>query len=72
MYNAFFIDLPVSSFVFHTSLLTVKSVDLAVAHDGFPLKRKLSVFFIVATLIVEVFFEQFLIGTGLNIANSKA
>ena len=29
--------LPVSSFVSHLSLLTVKSVDLAVAHDGFPL-----------------------------------
>ena len=26
----------VSSFVSHSSLLTVKSVDLAVAHDGFP------------------------------------
>jgi len=28
-------DLPVSSFVFHSSLLTVKSVDWVVAHDGF-------------------------------------
>ena len=35
-YNAFFMDLPVSSFVSHSSLLTAKSVDLAVACDGFP------------------------------------
>ena len=53
-----------SSFVSHSSLLTAKSVDLAVAHDGFPLKRKSSVFFIVATLIAEVHFEQFLIRTA--------
>ena len=37
MYNAFFMDLPVSSFVSHSSLLTAKSVDLALARDGFPL-----------------------------------
>ena len=30
--NAFFMDLPVSSFVSRSSLLTVKSVDLAIAH----------------------------------------
>ena len=49
MYNAFFMDLPVSSFVSYSSLLsllTAKSVDLVVAHDGFPLKLKLSVCFI--------------------------
>ena len=34
MYNAFFVDLPVSSFVFHSFLLTVKSLNLVVAHDG--------------------------------------
>ena len=50
-----------SFFVSHSSFLTVKRVDLAVACDGFPLKRNLSVFFILATLIVEVLFEQFLI-----------
>ena len=33
--SAFFMDLPVSSFVSHSSLLTAKSVDLAVACDGF-------------------------------------
>ena len=63
-YNAFFMDLPVSSFVSHSSLLTVKGVDLAVARDGFPLKRKLSVFFIVIILIAEVHFEHFLIRTA--------
>ena len=36
----------------HSSLLTAKGVDLAVARDGFPSKRKSSVFFIVAILIV--------------------
>ena len=36
MYNAFFMDLLVSSFVSHSSLLTAKSVDLVVACDGFP------------------------------------
>ena len=50
-----------SSFVFHSSWLTVKGVDLAVVHDGFPSKWKLSAFFIVATLIAEVLFEQLLI-----------
>ena len=54
-------DLPVSSFVFHLSLLTGKGVDVARARDGFPSKRKSSVFFIVAILIAEVLFEQFLI-----------
>jgi len=34
-YNAFFMNLPVSSFVFHSSLLTAKSVDSVVALDGF-------------------------------------
>ena len=33
--NVFFRDLPVSSFVLHLSLLTVKSVILVVAFDGF-------------------------------------
>ena len=36
-YNTFFMALPVSSFVSHSSLLTTKSVDLAIARDGFPL-----------------------------------
>ena len=63
-YNAFFMNLPVSSFVSHSSLLIVKSVNLAVACDGFPLKQKLSIFFIVDTMIAEVLFEQFLIHTA--------
>ena len=56
-------DLPVSSFVSHSFLLTAKGVNLAVGRDGFPLLRKSSVFFIVAILIGEVLFEQFLICT---------
>ena len=36
MYNAFFMDLPVSFFVSHSSLLTAKSANLAIARDGFP------------------------------------
>ena len=63
-YNAFFMDLPVSSFVSQSSLLTAKSADLAVAHDGFPSQWKSSIFFIVATLIAEVLFEQFLVCTA--------
>ena len=63
-YNAFFMDLPVSSFVCHSSLLTAKGVDLAVARDGFPSKRKLFIFFIVAIMIAEVLFKQFLIRTA--------
>ena len=51
-------DLPVSSFVCHSSLLTAKGVDLAVARDGFPLKQKSSVFFIVAIMIAEVLSKQ--------------
>ena len=61
MYNAFFIDLLVS-FVSHSSLLTVKGVDLVVAHDlWLPFIMEIVHFFIVATLIVKVIFEQFLI-----------
>ena len=45
----------------HSSLLTGKGVGLAQAHDGFPSKWKLSVLFIVAILIAEVLFKQFLI-----------
>ena len=33
-YNASFMDLPVFSFVSHSSLLTAKRVDLAIACDG--------------------------------------
>ena len=64
-------DLPVSSFVSQSSLLTGKGVDLAVARDGFPSKQKSSVFFIVPILIAEVLFKQFLIWNGLNIADSE-
>ena len=56
-------DLPVSSFVSYSSLLTAKGVDLAVARDGFSSQRKSSVFFVVAILIAEALFKQFLIRT---------
>ena len=36
VYNAFFMDLPVSSFVSHSSLLTAKGVDLTVVREDFP------------------------------------
>ena len=56
--NAFFRDLPVSSFVFHSSLLTVKSVNLVVARDGFlSIIPCTFVFFIVATFNTEVLFK---------------
>ena len=64
MYNVFFMDLPVSSFVYQSSLLTAKSVNLAIARDGFPLYQKLSIFFIVTILIAEVLFECLLIRTA--------
>ena len=42
----------------HSSMLSVKSVDLAAVHDvhGFPFWQKLPAFLIVATLIAEVLF----------------
>ena len=64
MYNAFFMDIPVSSVVCHSPLLTAKGVNLVVAHDGLHSKQKSSVFFIVAIMIAEVFFKQFLIRTA--------
>ena len=63
-YNAFFMDLPMSSFVSHLSLLTGKGVDLAVACDGFPLKWKSSTFFVVAVLIAEVVLDLYCCETG--------
>jgi len=51
--------------VFHSSLLTVNSVNLVVAHDGFLCVMEIvpsesSIFFIVTTLITEVLFKQLL------------
>ena len=65
-FNAFFRDLPEFSFVFHSYLLTVNSINLVLARDGFLcvaeiVPSKLSVFFIVATLITEVLFKQLLL-----------
>ena len=47
--NAFFMDLPMSSFVFHSFLLTVKGVNLVVHVTVFLVQWILSVIFIVAT-----------------------
>ena len=55
MYNALFMDLPMSSFVFHSSSLKAKCVNLVVALDGF-----LSLMEIVH-IFMKVVFEQFLI-----------
>ena len=64
--HSVFRDLPESSFVFHSSLLIVNSVNLVVACDGFLcvieiVPSKLSIFFMVATLITELLFKQLLI-----------
>jgi len=56
-------DLLFSSLVFHSSLLTAKCVDLVVAHDGFLCVTEIV---IVATLITEVLFEQFLLCKGVE------
>ena len=56
-------ELSVSSFVSHSSLLTTKSVDLAVARDA-PFVMEIIRIFIVVILIAEVLFEQFLIRTA--------
>ena len=64
-------DLPMSSFVSHSPLLIAKSADLAVAHDGFPLKQKSSVFFIVAILIYRGAFQTVIYLYGLNIADNE-
>ena len=56
--NIFFMDIPVSSFVFHLSLLAVKSVNLVVSYNGFLCMS------VVSTLITEMLFEYFLIFTA--------
>ena len=48
----------------YLSLLTAKSIDLVVACDGFFCIIKSPVFCIVATLIIEVHFKQFLFRTA--------
>jgi len=57
-------DLPVSSFVFHSSLLTVKSVDLVVPCDGFFIVMEIVHIFMVAASITEVLFKKLLICTA--------
>jgi len=62
--------------VFHSSLLTAKSVDLVVACDSFLCVIEIVRIFVVATLITEVLFKEFLICTvlhnELNIADKGA
>jgi len=55
--------LPVLSFMFHSPLLTAKSVDLVatITHDDIFSQWKLPLFFIAATLFAELLFKQFLI-----------
>ena len=48
-FNAFFMDLPVASFVFHSSLLTVKGVRFGGTRDGF---------FCVTEIIYSGFFDD--------------
>jgi len=65
MYNTFFMNLPVPSFVFHSSLLTAKSVKFGGCPWWLPLHDgKFSVFFILATLIMQLLFKYFLICMG--------
>jgi len=55
-------DLPVSFFVCHSSLLTAKRVDLVVA--SFTTEIICIKFFIVVTLITKELFKQLLIHTA--------
>jgi len=48
--NAFFMELPVSCFVFRSSLLTVKNIDWVIVRDGF----------LCATEIVRIFHSGYL------------
>jgi len=51
--------------MFHSSFLTAKSVNLVVACDSLPLRNgKFSIFFILATLITQLFFKYFSICMG--------
>ena len=59
-------NLTVSSFVSQSSLL---SVNLVVARDGFFHNGNHRLYFVVATLIAEVLFEQFLIRNTCNRLN---
>ena len=56
---AFIRELPVSSFVFHSSLLTVKSVDWVIAGDGFLCVAEIVLLFIVVALITKVLLDSY-------------
>ena len=61
-----------SSFVFHSSLLTVKGVDLVIHLMASFALWKSSVFCIVATLITEVLFKMFiLLCNGLSLTDNE-
>jgi len=68
---------PLASSVFHSSLLTTKSVNLAVGHDSFLciMESLIIHIFIEATLITEVLLEWFSIHTAvyneLNLAENE-
>ena len=64
MSNAFFRDLPVSSFEFHSSFLAVKSINLVVACDGFFCVTEIICIFHSGYFNCRVLFKQFLIRTA--------
>jgi len=55
-YYIFFVDSSVSSFVFHSALLTMKSVDFVVEQDGFLCKTE--------SLIVCIFHRDYFDNRG--------
>ena len=74
-YNPFFMDLLLSSFVSHSSLLTVKNVNLGIAHDGLPSQWKSSIFIIVAVCLQMSFLNSSrseLLFNEVNIADNEA
>ena len=57
-YNVLFMELPASSFVSCSLLLTAKSIDLVVACDGFLCIMEIACISIEATLIVQSCFSN--------------
>jgi len=62
-YNTFFMDLPVPSFVFHSSLLTGKSVDSVVARDGFLFltEKKFCIFHTAYLVAFQILLDLYLL-----------
>ena len=69
--NAFFRDLLVSSFVFHSSLLTVKSIDWVVAYDGFLCIMEIVCIFHSGRLDYRGTFKFILLCNELNVADRE-